>query len=275
VKFEDDLFAIKKSWLDEFARKYRDEINLPFNCLQRIDLINKDVIRLLKMANCYSITVAIDSTNPRIRNEILGRHMKLSNHQMVERIHFIKEAGINVFTNQIMAVPTSTIYDELDAINFNISANVDFAGATILVPYPGTKIWEYCDKNNLIDKSSFDTLNLFFSIQKKSALNCFSKKEKNVQLNISFFFEMIIKLRSFRRVLIWVAMNCKPNPVFAIISTIFKGYYLKKYIYPVSVSPKECIQLVRKAFSVELSRMLGKKRTIKIFNSKKILTMLL
>lgn len=269
VKFEDDLFAIKMSWLDEFVRKYRDEINLPFNCLQRIDLINKDKIKLLKTANCYSITVAIDSANPRIRNEILGRRMKLSNHEIVERIHLIKDAGINVFTNQIMAVPTSTIHDELDAINLNISANIDFAGATILVPYPGTEIWKYCAKYNLIDKSSLDTSNFFHSIQKKSALNCFSKKEKNVQWNLSLFFVMIIKLRLFRRVLIWVAMNCKPNPVFAIISTIFKGYYLKKYIYPVSVSPMESIKLVQKAFSVELSRMLGKKRTINFFNSPK------
>lgn len=188
VKFEDDLFAIKMSWLDEFVRKYRDEINLPFNCLQRIDLINKDKIKLLKTANCYSITVAIDSANPRIRNEILGRRMKLSNHEIVERIHLIKDAGINVFTNQIMAVPTSTIHDELDAINLNISANIDFAGATILVPYPGTEIWKYCAKYNLIDKSSLDTSNFFHSIQKKSALNCFSKKEKKCSMESFTFF---------------------------------------------------------------------------------------
>ncbi|KAF0144475.1 MAG: hypothetical protein FD156_1779 [Nitrospirae bacterium] len=271
VKFEDDLFAIKMSWLDEFAKKYRNEINLPFNCLQRIDLINKDRIGLLKTANCHSITVAIDSANSRIRNEILGRCMKLSNHEIIERIHLIKDTGINVFTNQIIAVPTSTIQDELDAINLNISANIDFAGSTILVPYQGTEIWKYCEKHNLIDKNSLTTSNFFHSIQKKSALSCFSKKEKEVQWNLSLFFVMIIKLRLLRRVLIWIAMNCKPNPFFAIISTIFKGYYLKKYIYPVRVSSMRSIRMVQKAFSIELSRMLGKKRTIiKLFGSKEI-----
>ena len=259
IKFEDDFFGINKTWLEEFSKTYRKEIGLPFNCLQRIDLIDKDRIKLLKEANCFSINVAIDSANERIRNEILNRKMKIPNKEIVSRILMVKEGGINVHTNFIIGIPTSNIEDEIDGINLNIECKTDYANSTILVPYPKTAMWDYCIKNN-INFGNCDGKSLFVSIQKKSVLSCFTDKEKDIQWNLSAFFPAIVKFPGLKSVFIWIAKHTKPNIAFAGFYVLCRAYLLSKYIYPTKMSLLYRLENLFKALKIEVSRMLGFKK---------------
>jgi anaerobic magnesium-protoporphyrin IX monomethyl ester cyclase len=61
IKFYDDIFALQADeWLEEFADKYAAQVRLPFHCLTRADLLNDDVVRLLKHAGCRSISMSIE-----------------------------------------------------------------------------------------------------------------------------------------------------------------------------------------------------------------------
>ncbi|MCK5287450.1 MAG: B12-binding domain-containing radical SAM protein, partial [Candidatus Omnitrophica bacterium] len=74
VKFYDDIFTYKADeWLEEFSKKYKKHINLPFFILTRADLLTEDMVKLLKFAGCRTISMSIEAGNSKIRENMLKR----------------------------------------------------------------------------------------------------------------------------------------------------------------------------------------------------------
>jgi anaerobic magnesium-protoporphyrin IX monomethyl ester cyclase len=255
IKFEDDLFAYKKSWLAEFAQAYKKEVKLPFNCLQRIDLCDEERFRILKDAGCVSISLSIDSGSKRIRNDILHRQMQLENEEIKKRIHQAKAAGLNVMTSTILGVPTATFEDEMAGLQLNIESGVDFAGAPILLPFPRTGIWKYCQEHGYLSDNPLES---YGSIQKESSLKCFTKREKEVQWNLSTFYPAIVKFAWLRGPLLRLATRGKPRALFAALHVFIKGYLMSRYIYRFSGNWGAKVKFLFKALKIEVGRMLGK-----------------
>jgi radical SAM superfamily enzyme YgiQ (UPF0313 family) len=185
--------------------------------------------------------------------------MRLTNDDIVEKLLLLKKAGIRVMTNSIVGVPTSTIEDEISCVDLNIKGRVDYANATILVPYPKTDIWNFCLSRRMLDGQL--NADMFMSIQKKSTLSCFSEKEKNTQWNISAFYATMVRFPAFKRALLYVAAHTGPNPVFSFWCTVLKSCLMKKYIYTFQLGVAESLRLALKALRIEMSRMLGIKAT--------------
>jgi radical SAM superfamily enzyme YgiQ (UPF0313 family) len=274
IKFQDDLFSPKTSWLREFAPLYAREIGLPFNTLERLDLVTDERLRLLKEANCRSLTFAIDSANQRVRKEILKRGMTLTNEQIVARLRKVKdEYGINTMINFILGVPTATIQDELDAVELSVAGGASLAITSTLVPYPGTEVYDYVMEHKLLDRPTTVEENKrpvikmmenseFSSIQKRSILNCFTDKEKDVLLNISTVFSVMVSMPWTRKILYFMVKNIPPNPLFILIAILAKGYKTDKYIYPTGMPLLTKVHFLLKAIRIEGGRMLGLKKQV-------------
>jgi len=107
VKIGDDLFASKvDGWLREFSNRYSKEIGIPFNCYLRLDLINDEMLELLKKAGCYSVHLSIDSCSKHVREKVLNRKWKDINFEkVIKKIH---SYGIKTWVNFMLAAPEST-----------------------------------------------------------------------------------------------------------------------------------------------------------------------
>jgi len=273
IKFQDDLFSPKTSWLREFSPLYAREVGIPFNTLERLDLVNEERLRLLVQANCKSLTFAIDSANPRIRSEILKRGMRLSNEEIAEGLKRVNKAGISTMINFILGVPTSTIQDELDAVELSVAGNASLAITSTLVPYPGTEVYDYVIEHKLIERHTtveegkrpvvkLMEDNQFSSIQKRSILNCFSDKEKDILLNISTVFSVMVSMPWTRKALYFMVKNIPPNSLFILFAILTKGYKTDKYIYPTGMSLITKFQFLFKAIRIEGGRMLGRNKQV-------------
>lgn len=256
IKFMDDLFAANTSWLREFASAYPRDIGVPFTCCQRLESITPERLALLKQAGCQSISLSLDNIVPRIRNDILGRCMKLSNEDIRKRFLMIKEHGINVLSNVILGVPTSTTQDAVDTIDFYVSGQVDFAQATILVPYPRTPIWEYCKTRGILGEQG-ETASYGFT-QALSTLTCFTRKEKEVQWNFLVFYPAMAHWPKLRRMFLWMALHLRPNPLSAVFFIFVKGYLYAKYIFPAKGAARTSLPVFLKTLRLEVRRMMGK-----------------
>jgi len=253
IKFEDDLFAISKKWLETFSRVYKKEVGLPFNCLQRIDLCDKEQFKLLKEANCVSVSFSIDSANPRIREEILNRDMRCTDEEIVEKAMMAKAAGLNIMTTNIIGIPTSSMKDEIDGIELNIKCGAAYANGTILVPFPETDIWRYCKDNGLLNGDGS-----FRSIQSISALRGFTEKEKEVQWNLAAFLPAIVKFPLVRGPLLRLAQRSRPRAMYSWFFTLVKSYLLSRYVYAFRGCWFTKLRMLFKALSIETKRMLGR-----------------
>ncbi len=229
IKFEDDLFAAKSDdWLKEFAEKYPKRIGIPFNCYLRFDRVDDEILKLLKSSGCYSVHLSVDSTSKYIRENILKRRMK--DVDIVQQLKKIRSYNINTWVNYMLAVPESSLQNDLDTIKLSKDADVTYAAYSTTEPMKGTELYEYCTKHQIINLSTCKgDMN---SCKSKSVLSCFSEKEKNVRYNIYLLGAIISKLPfPLFNVGMYIIKIVPPNKVFKRIRDIYFEYSIMNKIF--------------------------------------------
>jgi len=146
--FDDDILPLNRDWFEQFALKYRQEIHLPFTCNMRPNLMTEDVAKLLKEAGCIQINLGIESGNPRIRNQVLNRH--ISDKQLINAAELCRKAGIRVYTYSMIGLPTEGMPEILDTIKLNALLSPEITQASIFYPYRGTRLFDVCEQNSLL-----------------------------------------------------------------------------------------------------------------------------
>lgn len=233
VKFDDDLFAMKADgWLEEFSDRFPREIGLRFNCLMRLDYISERILEMLAHAGCYSIIVAIDSANERVREEILKRSMRKSNDELARSLLQIKEYGINAYVNYITALPTATEDDEIETIKISRKAQITYANYSALVPFKGTEIWQYCKNRALYDAETVPK-----SLMKPSVLKGFTRQEQRVQRNVLLLGAYAALLPSWLSALVLqLIIHIPPNFLFVVLYALLRSLRMGTKMYPLKAS---------------------------------------
>lgn len=73
IRFWDDTFPIRPSWLQEFTQLYKDRINLPFGIWLHPKSVKPEAIRTLKQTGLVMVDMGIESGSQRVRREIFNR----------------------------------------------------------------------------------------------------------------------------------------------------------------------------------------------------------
>ncbi len=229
IKFGDDLFATKADdWFEEFVEKYSKRIGIPFNCFLRFDTVEDELLKLLKKAGCFSVHASLDSTSDYVREKILKRKMRKVN--IVEKLRKIREYGINTWVNYMLAVPESSLQDDLDTIAVSKEAKVTYPSYTTTVPMKGTELYNYCVEQGFIDLSSYH--GDMTGCSKKSTLLCFTEKEKNIRYNIYLLGALIAKLPyPFDKIAVWLIKVIPPNKIFKKTRNYLYEYYITHKIF--------------------------------------------
>lgn len=151
VFFHDDTFILDRKWLDKFLDLYEKRLKIPFYCNGRADTITPEIAKKLKMANCVTVSFAVESGNERIRKEILKKF--ISNAKLRDAAKTLKENGIKLVTYNIVGIPGETIDDAWETVRINIEMGVDYPRCSLLTPYPGIDITDYARKYGYLDTS--------------------------------------------------------------------------------------------------------------------------
>lgn len=182
--FQDDYFGYKISWLKEFSDIYDEEIAIPFHCQMRVEGVTEKKLELLKKSGCHGITIAIESSNESIRNNLLGR--KMSNNQIIEACLLIKKFNFKLRTQQMIGLPDSSIDDDLELLWWNCKIKPEIAWASIFVPFRGTSLGEYCVKKGLYCGNNDDISDSFFDYTVLGFEENHRKQINNLQKIYSF-----------------------------------------------------------------------------------------
>ena len=229
VKFGDDLFATKAdAWLEEFADKYSKRIGIPFNCYLRLDIVDDCLLGLLRKAGCFSVHLSLDSTSKNVRENVLRRQMREVN--VVDNLRRIRKHKINTWVNYMLAVPESSLQDDLDTIQVSKKGKVTYPHYSTTVPMKGTELYNYCAQRNFIDTSSYQ--GDMTGCSEKSVLSCFDAKEKNVRHNIWSLGAVIAKLPfPLDKIAVWLIKVVPPNKIFGTIRSCVYEYYITNRIF--------------------------------------------
>jgi len=229
VKIGDDLFAMKvDDWFREFVEEYPKRIGIPFNCYLRFDHVDEELLVLLKKAGCYSVNLSVDSVNPHVRNDILGRNMK--DVDIVKNLKMIRKAGIHTLVNFMLAAPDSSLEDDLDTIRVAREADITYLAYTTTAPMRGTKLWDIVEARGYVDPETF--IADMTGIARPSELSCFSDREKQVRFNIYLIGSIVAKLpRPFYDLGLLLIKSLPPNPLFRWAQRKWFAYSISKNVF--------------------------------------------
>jgi len=191
LNFDDDILFLDKAWSRRFAQRYAAEVGMPFDCNIRPNLVNEEVVALMKQARCREVRIGLESGNDRIRNEILNRN--LSRDQILKACRLFQEAGISVRTFNIIGIPEETPREVLDTIKINAEAGIDFPQYTVFYPFPGTRLYDLCRERNLLPSRNMKD---YFS---DTALDLPTLSREHLQMFRTYFLRILQLYRALRR----------------------------------------------------------------------------
>jgi radical SAM superfamily enzyme YgiQ (UPF0313 family) len=244
IRFGDDSFVLRKdAWLEEFARRFKKEVNITFYCLVQPDIITEDIIILLKNAGCYSISMSIEAGNSELRKGTLRR--RVSNEQLKLAFDLCHKHGLKTYSAVMVGLPDSTIKHDIESVDFAIECRPNISPFLIFMPFPGTQLGELCIKKGYYDGD----LKKVYSNQTISPLSCFTDKEKDIQKNLTYLAPVAIKFPVLRNLIINCLIYWKPNKIFFVIQFLLLGYLWGFVIAPWKYNLLDVFDGVKKALT--------------------------
>jgi len=156
VLFLDCIFPTNHNWLLEFAELFQSRVNLPLRISCSVDKLNKKTLKLLVMAGCTSITIAVKTGNEAFRRRICD--FGASNEEIVKVVQDVKEFGIQIHTENIIGFPLETDSLNNETLEFNRNLSPSGISTSIYFPIPSTPFYKYCrEKGYIAERSPLET----------------------------------------------------------------------------------------------------------------------
>lgn len=115
VAVEDDSFMFNDKWLEEFAEKYRENVNLFFFAYSHPNLVTEKRIKLLKSCGLVYTVMGIQSGSERIRTECFNRHTPAE--QILEAARIVHDNGVLLCIDLITNIPYETREDRMASLD--------------------------------------------------------------------------------------------------------------------------------------------------------------
>jgi radical SAM superfamily enzyme YgiQ (UPF0313 family) len=142
IVFSDETFTQNFKRTDEILEEILArglERKIRWTAQTRVDRVDYELFMKLKRAGCYKIELGVESGNA----EILKAIKKGISLEQVERgVELAKKASLLVGCSFILGHPFETRKTIQDTIDFIVKLNPHHVSVGIMVPYPGTRIYE-------------------------------------------------------------------------------------------------------------------------------------
>ena len=189
IFFVDDLFALDRRWLAEFYQLLdAKNIKIPWKCLGRVDILQYEDFLEMKRHGCFVIQLGIESGNDHILEDI---NKNITTGQAEKAVKEAKRAGLDVHTYFILGHRLDTVESIKQTIAFARKLNSDFVSFFVLVPFPGTKVYEYVPQHL---KNSWDRMSYYHDTTNPISI-CEVEPEKLLDLVKWAFASFFIRFR--------------------------------------------------------------------------------
>jgi anaerobic magnesium-protoporphyrin IX monomethyl ester cyclase len=184
IWFADDCFTLNKKRLLDICREIiQRKLRIDWECLSRVDTIDKETAFEMKEAGCVRVFFGIESGN----DEVLALMKKQVTAEKARQAVLIsKSVGMQVGAFFIVGYPGETDETILDTLKFASLLPLDYLSFTLPYPIPGTPLydrvkasievddWNEPQHRSLIEhkllyRGSFSEAKLKFAIFKASA----------------------------------------------------------------------------------------------------------
>jgi radical SAM superfamily enzyme YgiQ (UPF0313 family) len=139
INFYDDQFTFNRQRVEDFCRMMIDRpLGMTFNCAVRAEHIDFDLLKLMKAAGCWMISLGIETGDP----ELLAQHRQNADLDMLaDKIRLIKKARIRTKGLLMMGLPGESEESIQRSMDYVFSLPIDDFNLAKFTPFPGSPIY--------------------------------------------------------------------------------------------------------------------------------------
>jgi anaerobic magnesium-protoporphyrin IX monomethyl ester cyclase len=149
INFYDDQFTFNRERIITLTNMMMEKsLSLTFNCVVRAEHVDIDLIRQMKKAGCWMISLGIETGD----EKLLAQHRKNADLRMLEeKIRMINQAGIRTKGLFMLGLPGETEDSINKSIRYFLSLPIDDLNVAKFTPFPGTPLYQ-----NIHDLGKFE-----------------------------------------------------------------------------------------------------------------------
>lgn len=152
--FLDDTLTIKRNNVMRLCEMIiKAGWNTEWRCTARVDTIDLELLKMMKRAGCRMVTYGVESGDPQILRNVMKR---IDLDQVKEAFRLTREAGLQSMGLFMVGNLGETKVSVQKTIDFIKELEADFVSCSILIPYPGTEIYEIAKARGWIRESDWD-----------------------------------------------------------------------------------------------------------------------
>jgi len=154
VQFADETFlAMSDDKFEEFARLYKEKINLPFYVMTRPETINERKAKILsELGLCKLISIGVETGNEELRKRICNKNF--TNEQLLHYAKIFNSYGLRIMSTNMIGLPEETREDIFETIRLNKKIKTKPVIVYFFYPFKGTPLREICQQKNYIQEDS-------------------------------------------------------------------------------------------------------------------------
>jgi len=140
INFYDDQFTFNRERIITLTNMMMERsLSMTFNCVVRAEHIDVDIIRQMKNAGCWMISLGIETGD----EGLLACHRKNADLKMLEeKICMIKQEGLRVKGLFMLGLPGETEESIKKSIKYFLSLPIDDLNVTKFTPFPGSPLYQ-------------------------------------------------------------------------------------------------------------------------------------
>jgi radical SAM superfamily enzyme YgiQ (UPF0313 family) len=151
----DQTFGVDKNRTFELLQwMIHNKFNFSWTCLSRVDVLNYDIMKMMKKAGCHTIIWGIESAS----EEMFVKYKKNIIHKQInDAIDLCKKCDIRTVGTFILGLPDDTESSIKNTIKYAKQLKLDFASFNIATPKFGTMLRKISIEAGLFDKDNMVT----------------------------------------------------------------------------------------------------------------------
>lgn len=150
----DDCFTLNKKRLRVILDSLSRDYDICFNCLSRVDCVDRDVLLKLQKAGCYLVRLGVESGSQKILNEM---KKGITVEQIKNAFKLCKEIHLPANASFILGMPGETIETVHETIALAKEINPAIIYIFFAMPLVGTELREVALTQKLILNDNWET----------------------------------------------------------------------------------------------------------------------
>ncbi len=151
IAFEDDSFVINMKKMRDFCYGLiKEKIDVEWSCSIRNELIDKDVLPIMRKAGCNYLYFGIESGSQRML-KILNKDTPLE--KIEHNVKLTKKEGLKAHGSFVIGLPTENRESIKQTVDFAIKLKLDSVTFNLFTPFPKTALREMAFKHGKVSKN--------------------------------------------------------------------------------------------------------------------------